>query len=164
MLAAVSWAVRFGQVLDKYVWDRIRDRRASEVTSGETGNFEGLKGRRYALLVTFKRDGEPIPTATWFGLGADGNVYTQTFADSWKVKRITHNPRVLVAPCNQRGKPLGPAIEGRGRVLPASQWDRAERAIAANYGLGRKLYMAPTRGRTEGVTYLEVTPASSDPS
>jgi uncharacterized protein len=162
MLAAVSLAVRFGQVLDKYVWDRMRDPRASEVTSGRTGSFEGLKGRKYALLVTFKRDGDAVPTPTWYGLGDDGNVYTQTFADSWKVKRIARNPRVLVAPCNQRGRPLGPAIEGRGRTLPASEWDRAERVIAANYGVGRKLYMAPTRGHMEGVTYLEVRPASAD--
>jgi uncharacterized protein len=156
----VSFAIRIGKALDRYVWDRVRDRRASEVTSGVLGSFEALKGRKYALVVTFKRNGEAVPTPTWFGLGDDGNVYTHTFADSWKVKRIARDPRVLVAPCDPRGKPLGPAIEGRARVLPNADWERAESAIAANYGVGRRLYMAPSRGRTDAMTYLEIAPAA----
>jgi uncharacterized protein len=156
----MSFAVRIGKALDKHVWDRMRDRHASEVTSGVPGTFEALEGRKYALVVTFKRNGEAVPTPTWFGLGDDGNVYTHTFADSWKVKRIGRDLRVLVAPSDPRGKPLGPAIEGRARVLPKADWGRAERAIAANYGLGRKLYMAPARGRMDAMTYLEITPVA----
>jgi PPOX class probable F420-dependent enzyme len=158
----VSVAARAGKALDRYVWDRVRDRRASEVTTGSPGTFEALKRRKYALLVTFKRNGQAVPTATWFGLGDDGNVYTHTSADSWKVKRINRDPRVLVAPSNQRGRPLGPAIEGRARVLPKADWERAERAIAANYGFGRKLYMAPARGSADAMTYLEITAVSSE--
>jgi PPOX class probable F420-dependent enzyme len=157
----MSLAVRIGKALDRYVWDRMRDPRASEVTSGAPGTFEALKGRRYALIVTFKRNGEAVPTPTWFGLGGEGNVYTHTFADSWKVKRIRRDPRVLLAPCDSRGKPLGPAVEGRACVLPAAEWARAESAIAANYGLGRRLYMAPSRGRTEAMTYLEIAPVAA---
>ena len=156
----MSLSVEIGKALDKYVWDRIRDRRASEVTSGVPGTFEELKGRKYALVVTFKRNGEAVPTPTWFGLGEDGNVYMHTFADSWKVKRISRDQRALVAPCDPRGKPIGAAIEGRARALPEGEWARAERAIAANYGLGRKLYMAPARGQSEAMTYLEITPVS----
>jgi PPOX class probable F420-dependent enzyme len=156
----MSLAVRIGNALDRYVWDRIRDPRASEVTSGVPGSFEALKGSKYALIVTFKRSGEAVPTPTWFGLGDDGNVYTHTSADSWKVRRIGRDPRVLVEPCDPRGKPRGRAIEGRAAVLPAAEWARAERAIAANYGLGRKLYMAPSRGSMDSMTYLEITPVS----
>jgi PPOX class probable F420-dependent enzyme len=154
----VSFAVRIGKALDKYLWDRMRDRRASEVTSGVPGTFEALKGRKYALIVTFKRSGEAVPTATWFGLSDEGNVYTHTFADSWKVRRISRDPRALVAPSDPRGKPFGPAIEGRARVLPRAEWERAERVIAANYGFARKLYMAPARGRQDAMTYLEIVP------
>jgi uncharacterized protein len=157
----VSFAVALGKALDKYVWDRMRDSRSTEVTSGVQGTFEALKGHKYALIVTFKRNGEAVPTPAWFGLGDDGNVYTHTFADSWKVKRIGRDPRALVAPCDPRGKPLGPATEGRARVLPKDEWGRAERTIADSYGLGRKLYMAPGRGRQDATTYLEITPASA---
>jgi uncharacterized protein len=139
----------------------MRDRRASAVTSGAPGRFDALKGRKYALVVTFRRSGEAVPTPTWFGLSDEGNVYTHTFADSWKVERIGRDPRALVAPSDQRGKPLGPAVEGRARVLPRAEWERAERAIAANYRLGRKLYMAPSRGRQDARTYLEIVPASA---
>jgi PPOX class probable F420-dependent enzyme len=72
----------------------MRDPRASDVTSGAPGTFEALKHRKYALVVTFKRDGDAVPTPTWFGLGDDGNVYTHTSADSWKVKRISRDSRV----------------------------------------------------------------------
>lgn len=156
----MSFAVRVGKALDRYVWDRMRDRRASEIRAGVPGTFAAMESRKYALIVTFKRNGEAVPTPTWFGLDDDGNLYLHTFVDSWKVKRIGRDPRALVVPCDPRGKPLGPAIEGRARVLPEAEWDRAERAIAANYGLGRKIYMAPARSK-ETQTYIEIVPASS---
>jgi PPOX class probable F420-dependent enzyme len=154
----MSLAVRAGKAMDK-VYLRMRHPRAFEVTSGEVGGFGSLRGRKYVLIVTFRRNGEAVPTPTWFGLAQDGNVYIHTFADAGKVKRLRNNPRVLLAPCDPRGKPLGPAIEGRARVLPREQWDRAERSIQANYGLGRRIYMAPSR--KDDVTYLEVAPQAS---
>ena len=49
-----------------------------------------------------------------------------------KVKRIRANPRVLVAPCDSRGKPLGPGRRGTGpdRRAPTRR-SGAERAIQA---------------------------------
>src|SRR2546430_13105972 len=43
--------------------------------------------------------------------------YTTLFRSVGKVKRIRANPRTLIAPCDGRGKPLGPAAEGRARIL-----------------------------------------------
>ena len=146
--------------MDK-VYLRLRDPAAFEVTSGEPGNFDSLRGRKYALIVTFRRNGQAVPTPTWYGLDHEGNVCTLTFADAGKVKRLRNDPRALLVPCTIRGKPLGPAIEGRARVLPREEWDRAERAIQANYGLGRRLYNAPWRGgKAEALTYLEIAPRS----
>jgi PPOX class probable F420-dependent enzyme len=156
----MSLAVRAGKAMDK-VYLRIRHAKAFEVSSGEAGSFDSLRGRKYALIVTFRRNGKSVPTPTWFGVGQDGNVYTHTFADAGKVKRLRNNPRVLLAPCDVRGKPLGRAIEGRARVLPPEEWGRAERAIQANYGLGRRIYMAPARNNNEAMTYLEIAPQSS---
>ena len=151
-------AVRVGKALDK-VYLRIRDRTAFDVDSGRHTGFDELRGHKYALLVTFRRDGRAVPTPTWFGLGRDGHVYTYTFADAGKVKRLRNDGRTLLAPCNVRGRPLGPAVEGRGRILPRSEWARAEAAIAANYGLGRRAYNLPWRRREpEAMTYLEVSP------
>ena len=149
--------VRTGKAMDK-LYLRMRHPMAFEVTGGEQRSFDGLRGHKYALLITFRRDGRAVPTPTWFGVGDDGNVYTQTFADAGKVKRLRNDPRALVCPCTVRGKPLGMAIMGRARILPPEEWEHAEQAIQANYGLGRRIYMLPSRNDTESITYLEIVP------
>ena len=100
-----------------------------------------------------------MPTPVWFGLG-DGKLYVRSEADVAKVKRIRNDPRVRVAPCTARGKPLGPPAEGRARVLDQhGDIEQAETALQTNYGLGRKLYEGA--GGVFGVktVYLEITPA-----
>jgi uncharacterized protein len=118
--------------------------------------FEHLRGHKYCLLVTYRRSGEPVPTPVWFGL-RDGKLYVRSEADGAKVKRVRNDPRVRVAPCTVRGKPLGPPAEGQARVLElASAEERAETALQANYGLGRKVYEG-TLGAV--AAYLEITPS-----
>ena len=114
-----------------------------------------MEGHKYCLLVSYRKNGAPVPTPVWFGM-AGGNVYTRTAAEDWKVKRIRNNPRVLVGPCTVRGKPRGPLAEGRARVVGTGEEDAAEAALQSNYGLGRRLYEA--RASYEAV-YLEVAPA-----
>ena len=102
-----------------------------------------------------------MPTPVWFGLGDDGRLYFRSEAKVGKIKRIRNDGRVLVAPCSFRGRPLGPAVEGHARLLPSSEEDRAESALAANYGVGRKLYEG-TGGRMGIETvYVEVTPGDT---
>jgi PPOX class probable F420-dependent enzyme len=122
--------------------------------------FDSLHAHKYCLLTTFRRSGEPIPTPVWFGL-ADGKVYFRTEAGVGKVKRIRNDPRVRVAPCTLRGRPLGPPAEGRARVLGPEDAERAERAIAANYGLARRLYEAiGERFSSIDQVYIEIAPLS----
>jgi PPOX class probable F420-dependent enzyme len=129
---------------------------AAEAIAPEHG-FESLSGHRYCLLTTFRKSGEPIPTPVWFGL-ADGKVYLRSEAAVGKVKRIRSNPRVRIAPSTLRGKPLGPPAEGRARVLAPDESERAERAIAANYGLFRKLYEGGGNRLPIDLVYIEVEP------
>ena len=147
--------------LSNRVTDRVRHPRAWEISeaSASEASFEQLRGHKYCLLVTFKRSGEAVPTPIWFGLG-DGSLYVRSEPDVGKVKRIRNDARVLVAPCNSRGKPLGPAVEGRARVLPPAEEAWAEEALSANYGLGRRLY--ERLGRVTGVelVYVEVVPGA----
>ncbi len=123
----------------------LRMRHRDAWSSAEAGTitpehgFASLRGHKYRLLTTFRKSGEPIPTPVWFGL-ADGKVYLRSEEAVGKVKRIRSNPRVRIAPSTLRGKPLGPPAEGRARILAPDESERAERAIAANYGLLRKLY------------------------
>lgn len=120
--------------------------------------FDHLRGRKYCLLVTYRRTGEAVPTPVWFGLGEE-TLYVRTEADAAKVKRIRNDPRARVAPCTARGKPLGPPAEGRARVLDEQrEVAAAEAALGANYGLGRKLYERAGGALGIDAVYLEVTP------
>jgi uncharacterized protein len=121
--------------------------------------FHHLQGHKYCILVTYKRDGEAVPTPVWFGL-AGGKVHVRSDADTAKVKRIRNDPRARVGPCTARGKPLGGPAEGRARVLDElSNIEAAEAALKANYGLGRRLYERAGGALGVKAVYLEVTPA-----
>jgi uncharacterized protein len=139
--------------------DALRHKEAFGVTEAAATGFEHLQGRKYALLTTFRRSGEGVPTPVWFGLDDDGRMYFRTESHVGKVKRIRRDGRVLVAPCTVRGRPRGPAAEGRARVLAPEDADRAERAIQANYGLGRRVYEGAGSMANVDLVYVEITPA-----
>lgn len=150
--------------LTDFVYLRMRHRDAwssarADPVSPESG-FQHLAGHSYCLLTTFRRNGEPVPTPVWFGL-AGGRLYFHTEAGVGKVKRIRANPNVRVAPCTGRGRPLGAPAEGRARILPPGDAARdAERAIASNYGLFRRLYESMDRLVQSEFVYIEVAPAA----
>jgi uncharacterized protein len=141
--------------------DRLTGRalhpRAREIADAPaaTGGFESLQGRKYCLLVTFRRDGRPVPTPVWFGLDGD-RLYIRSERDTGKVKRIRRESRARVAPSNVRGKPLGPPVEATARIVDGPEAERAERALASSYGLGRRLYER-FFAMEDGV-YIEVSP------
>jgi PPOX class probable F420-dependent enzyme len=140
-------------------YDSIRYRAADDLAEGPPGasDFEHLRGHKYALLITYRRDGTGVPTPVWFGV-REGKVYVHTEPRTAKVRRIRANPRVRMAPSTIRGKPRGAAAEGHARVLPAEDEAMAEAAIQANYGLARRLYEQPlTRSGLDWV-YLEISP------
>jgi PPOX class probable F420-dependent enzyme len=152
---------RIGGLSDR-MYDRMRHRDAfAAANSPPTAQgFDTLRGRKYCLLVSYRRSGEPVPTPVWFGLDGEGRLYVRTGADAAKVRRIRANARVLVAPANARGRPTGPLAEGTARILPAEEWERAERALRASYGLGRRLYVSTFGRSDEELSYLEISPAS----
>ncbi|MGO9899416.1 MAG: PPOX class F420-dependent oxidoreductase [Solirubrobacteraceae bacterium] len=145
--------------------DRLRDRRAEDAARlpGTADTFAALTGKEFALLVTFMRSGEPVPTPVWFGLHS-GRVYVESLADAGKVKRLRHDPRVRIAPCTARGKPTGPFADGTGRILEPAEENDAELALGRHYGLRRRLYVR--LGTRLGVrsAYLELTPTGPVPS
>jgi PPOX class probable F420-dependent enzyme len=138
---------------------RIRHPAANDVTEATTSGFGHLEGHKHCLLVTFRTSGEPMPTPVWFGLDA-GKVYARSEARVGKVKRIRANPQVLVAPCDNRGKPLGPAAEGTARIVAPEEEKAAERAIQANFGLGRRMYEGVAMNVGPEGVYIEVSAAA----
>ena len=137
-------------------YDAIRSGKAKEAEATESG-FGHLNGHKYALLVTYKRSGEAVPTPVWFGVDEAGLFYCRTGRLATKVKRIRNDPHVKVAPCTTRGVPKGPFAAGTARVVDLADQEHAERAIQSNYGTFRKIYEG-SAGSMDAY-YLEVTPA-----
>lgn len=131
----------------------------AETIAPERG-IESFRGRKYCLLTTFRKSGAPVPTPVWFGI-ADGKLYLGSEAAVGKVKRIRGNPCVRIAPCTARGRPLGQPLKARARVLEPSESERAERAIAANYGPMRRLYEGAGKRLQIATVYIEVEPSST---
>lgn len=119
-----------------------------------------LQGHKYGLLVSFRRNGASVATPVWFGIEAE-QLYVRSETQNGKVKRIRREPRVLVAPCTFRGRPLGRPMAATARILEAHEEERAERALQGNYGLGRRIY-GLSRGRLHAASYLELTAPDSD--
>ena len=153
----------FTRLSDK-LYLRLRHRDAWASASAEpvdpARGFEPLRGKQYALLTTFRRSGEAVPTPVWFGVGDDGKLYIRSERDTGKVKRIRNDGRVRVAPSNFRGKPLGPPVEGQARILPPEEEERAERAIQSNYGRFRRIYEGAGDRIGIDAVYIEVEPAA----
>jgi uncharacterized protein len=142
------------------IYDRVRNPESAKAAQGgaTASGFDALRGHKYALLVTYRRSGQPMPTPVWFGLDGAERLYVRSDAEAAKVKRLRADPRVLVGPCDARGKPLGPLSAGTGRVLEPQEREHAESVLRGSYGLGRRLYEGVIGERTPS-TYLEVTAA-----
>ena len=122
-----------------------------------TGSLDEMGGK-YCLVVSFRRDGTPVPTPVWFGVG-DGRLYFRAEAGSGKLKRIRANPAVRIARCDARGRPSGAPFDATARIVDPSGEPRAEQVIQQNYGRVRRWY---ERWLTlpEGA-YVEVTPTGT---
>ncbi|MEA2201087.1 MAG: hypothetical protein QOI89_1683 [Solirubrobacteraceae bacterium] len=122
-----------------------------------TGTLEELARRRHTLVLTFRRDGTPVATPVWAAV-ADGRLYARAERGSGKVKRLRRDSRLLLAPCTARGRPLGPPLAARGRVLDAHEESIAERALANRYGFVRALFERAMDSMRVEMCYLELTP------
>ena len=103
-----------------------------------TTTFASLQDARYIQLTTFRKDGRAVPTPVW--LAPDGETLL-AFSDatSGKVKRIRNSGRVLVAPCDGRGRTSGPAIEAIATLTDEDGTRRVLDAIRRRYGLQARL-------------------------
>lgn len=136
----------------------VRDGRALDVLTMpvQRGSFLELRGK-HALLVTYKRDGTPVPSPVWFA--RDGQrVYVWTEINAFKAKRLRRDSRALLASCTARGVPLGNPVAAKGRILEEeAERRRAASVIRRSWGPWRRLLVRLTRPVTD-VHYLEFTP------
>lgn len=75
-----------------------------------------LRRSSTALLTTFRRNGDPVPTPVSIALHA-GRVYFVTAADSGKARRLARSDRVTLTSCSVRGVPRGKPVSGVARKV-----------------------------------------------
>jgi uncharacterized protein len=127
------------------------------VEAPRIGSVADVRAHKRALLVTFRRNGTPVPTPVW-AAEADGRLYVRSERTAGKMKRLRRDPRTLVAPCTVRGKPLGSPFEATARALPSQEERVAEQALSRRYGLGRALFEWTIDRMRVDMCYLEITP------
>jgi uncharacterized protein len=145
-----------------WVYDRARHRSAFAAAAepGTAADFSGFEGKQYAVLVTFRKDGTPVPTPVWFALLDDRLFVTSTDRRTAKVRRIRRDPHVRVFPSDPRGKPVGPVVDGTARIVDeGDDGERAEAALDRKYGRTRRIYER-VMTRSEDTLHLEVVPAA----
>jgi uncharacterized protein len=113
-----------------------------------------IKGQKYISLITFRRDGRPVPTPVWFG-EKDDKLYVMSRSDSGKYKRIRNNPKIRIASCTIRGKVTGPEFEATARILPPEDWPMARKTVEDKYWLAR--LSSPW---SKADFFLEIVPAT----
>ncbi len=116
------------------------------------------------LLVTYKRDGTPVGTPV--NIAVEGDLaFVRTWDTAWKFRRIRNNPEVEVAPATARGKPTGPAIQARARVLDGDESAYAGRLLARKHPILHGL-LVPLVHRLRGnrTMHIELTPVSGHDS
>jgi PPOX class probable F420-dependent enzyme len=124
-----------------------------------TGSIEEVAHCKRALLVTYRRDGTPVPTPVW-AAAHDGRLYVRSERASGKLKRLRNDSRLLVAPCTVRGEPLGAPFEARACELAPAEESIAEQALARRYGLGRALFERAMDLLRVDMCFLEITPGA----
>ena len=100
-----------------------------------TDRLASFRHQKYLNLETFRRDGQGVKTPVWFVLRENGAFYVYTEARSWKVRRIRHNPRARIAPCDMRGNVSGEWQEATAQIVSG------EEEQAANHLLDRKYFL-----------------------
>lgn len=119
--------------------------------------FAELRRYDHCLVVTYRKDGTPVPQPVWPGYDGD-RVYLWTEVEAYKAKRLRRNPEALIAPCSFRGKPLAAPIAARGRILDTeAERAHAESVIRSQWGWKRRAFAAISRPLTP-VHYIELTP------
>jgi hypothetical protein len=70
------------------------------------------------LLITFAWTGAEVESRARLDVG-DRRLYLRLAATSPALERIWNREGVRIVPCTSMGRPTGPAVEGRARVLAA---------------------------------------------
>jgi PPOX class probable F420-dependent enzyme len=116
-------------------------------------SVSALASERYISLTTHKRDGTTVSTPVWVVSDDGRRLLVWTGSNTGKAKRLRRDSRVLVAPCDARGRPKGDYVSGTARFLEGAdslvtdllraKYGWQKRALDAYNLLSRKLRRRP---------------------
>jgi hypothetical protein len=115
----------------------------------------GLAEARFIDLVTFRRSGAPVGTPVLFTIDGD-RLLVRTAHDAGKLKRMRHTSAVEIAPCDSRGRRIGPAVTGRARVLGEEAVDAALARLHAKHRIAGPLFTALRRLRGKQDVIIDI--------
>ena len=111
-----------------------------------TNRFTQFAHQKYLNLETYRNSGKPVATPVWFA-EAHGTFYIYSLAHAGKVKRIRHNPRVRIVPCDVRGNPKGEWVDATARILDEHGAARGHQLLNQKYGWMKRIGDAVSRLR-----------------
>ncbi|MET7855767.1 PPOX class F420-dependent oxidoreductase [Streptomyces sp. NPDC005318] len=88
----------------------------------------------YVSLTTYRKNGTPVATPVWAAADVD-ELFVWTRTDSWKVKRLRNDGRVVVTVCDVRGRVAdgAPSAEGTARLLDEAGTAAVRRILSRKY-------------------------------
>jgi PPOX class probable F420-dependent enzyme len=106
-----------------------------------------LAQEEFVSLTTYRRSGDAVSVPVWIAPATDasGGLLVTTTERSGKVKRLRHDPRVQLRPCDRRGAVAAnaPTVAAQADVIGAAEEVRRMReAIRAKYGSRMKVTAA----------------------
>lgn len=102
--------------------------------SGLVPAIDSLAHEDYISLTTFKRNGTGVATPVWVMRDGD-HLFVLTDAASGKAKRLRNFSRVMVAPCDMRGRVTGSSVDATAELLDDEGTRRVHELMIAKYGI-----------------------------
>ena len=111
--------------------------RRRRVNDGVSLCAMSLADEKYLVLTTFKRDGTPVTTPVWVAPIDDGKIGFWTSSGSGKAKRLARTPKVMVQPCDARGKVKAGTspTEATAELVTGPQLEGIRTKVKAKYGV-----------------------------
>jgi uncharacterized protein len=106
-----------------------------------------LAQEEFVSLTTYRRSGDAVSVPVWIAPATDatGGLLVTTTERSGKVKRLRHDRRVQLRPCDRRGAVAAnaPTVAGEADIIgSAEEVRRMREAIRAKYGSRMKITAA----------------------
>lgn len=96
-----------------------------------------IADQKYVALTTYKRDGSEKTLPVWIADFGDGTIGFTTASSSYKVKRISNDPRVALRPSDSRGNVRDGTerVTGTATVVTGAEFEPYMEKIKGKYGI-----------------------------